>query len=161
MATVTRTVETENSIITVRFDREVIDSVAYADGWNITTGREIREGFSTSFYSRKAGKIVASSNDRPVHVAAGRNVPAGAVAKLGQAYLSQQVLDLVVAAMAECEAELPKSDEQIALELAAAAREESRKASEAAEVAKAAARNQHPGWCNRCHSYCYGDCQSR
>lgn len=20
--------------------------------------------------------------------------------------------------------------------------------------------NNHPGWCNRCHSYCYGDCQS-
>lgn len=21
-------------------------------------------------------------------------------------------------------------------------------------------RNDHPGWCNHCHSYCYGDCQS-
>jgi hypothetical protein len=21
-------------------------------------------------------------------------------------------------------------------------------------------RNSHPGWCNHCHSYCYGDCQS-
>jgi hypothetical protein len=22
------------------------------------------------------------------------------------------------------------------------------------------AENNHPGWCNQCHSYCYGDCQS-
>lgn len=22
------------------------------------------------------------------------------------------------------------------------------------------ARNDHPGWCNHCHSYCYGDCTS-
>lgn len=112
----TKTITTKSGkTIEVELVREVQDKVAYADGHNIVTGREIVEFTNIRFYDGK--KLIASGKEiRPM---TGNNVQKmaaqGAVAQIGTAAITQQVVDQIQAAFAELEAENPKSAEYLAI----------------------------------------------
>jgi hypothetical protein len=108
--------------ITVEMVRMVQDKVNYSDGYNIVVGREIIE-FTKITLRDAAGKCHASGSRVDMVTPTGyRNcaelITKGAVARIGDSYVSQEIVDLVTAALAELETENPKSDEQIAIETA-------------------------------------------
>ena len=105
--------------ITVEMIRKVQDVVAYADGLNITTGREIIEN-TTITLRDETGKIIVTTNSlsKVNQKFDSKAIAAGAVAKLGGIYIRQDVYSAVVGLLAEVESETPKSAEQIAIETA-------------------------------------------
>lgn len=118
----TKTVTTKSGkTIKVELVRHVQDKVAYADGYNIVTGREIVEYTNITFYNEH-GKVIAKG--REIEPMSGNNAAAmaaqGAVARVGEAAVSQQVVDQINAAFAELDAENPKSAEYLAIQQAKA-----------------------------------------
>lgn len=116
----TKTIVTKSGkSVEIEFERKVQDKVAYADGYNIVTGREIVERTYITFRDQ-AGKVLAQGReiamvDPRFNKNAAAMIAKGAVARLGDAYISQELVDLINAALAELDAENPKSDEQLAI----------------------------------------------
>jgi hypothetical protein len=115
----TKTIITKSGkTITVEMVRKVQDKINYSDGYDIVVGREIVE--YTNITMRDAGgKILTHGSEIDIP----RSIPdgmSGAVACIGNVYVTREIIDLVVAAIAELEAENPKSNEQIAIETAKA-----------------------------------------
>lgn len=122
----TKTVTTTSGkIIKVELVRKVQDKVSYADGYNIVVGREIVEYTNITFCDA-SGKTLASGKEVSKlypQIRGSRDaemMAKGAVAKVGDAYVTQGNLDLIKAALAELDAENPKSAEQLAIEAAKA-----------------------------------------
>lgn len=93
-----------------------------------------------------------ADSDRPM-------IEKGGYARLGKMILTEERYNEIMAAIAEMEAELATPEYEAHL----VAEEEAKSCQEAEdrEIEKQIAeRNTHPGWCNKCHSYCWGDCQS-
>lgn len=114
----TKTVTTKSGkTIKVELVREVQDKIAYADGDNIKIGREIVEYTNITFFDQ-AGKVVAKGREMTMlHPKIdAKMIEKGAVARVGDAFLPQENADLIIAALAELDAENPKSDEQLAME---------------------------------------------
>jgi hypothetical protein len=122
----TKTITTPTGkTITVEIVRKVQDKVAYMDGYNLVSGREIVD--YTNIVLRDAtGKILTTGNciHNLTQKYDSKAIAAGAVGQVGSAYLRQDMYDLVAGLLAEVEAETPKSDEQIAIETAKAKAEE-------------------------------------
>jgi len=163
MTTTTRKTETENLTIEISLTREVNDKVAYMDGWNLPAGREVYETYEIKITSKRNGATITTSGkpgDFAFFALQGEysgKYPAGAYARVGDAYVSQATYDLAMSMIAELAAEVSKTTEQIALEqteIAHAATVEAVLDTEAAEYA----RQIENGLCLRCGSYCYGDC---
>jgi hypothetical protein len=128
-----KTITTETGkTITVEIVRKVQDKIAYLDGYNLPSGREIVDITNITLRD-ETGKIIVTDHELskvyPMFDAKG--IAGGAVAKLGNVYLRQDMYDLVAGLLAEVDAETPKSDEQIAI-----------------ETAKAAAEKTHDAWYN-------------
>lgn len=120
----TKTFETKSGkTVTVEFERRVQDKIANLDGQKFVTGREIVE--RTKITLRDGAKIIAQGNEvGMLHPGVPTNaamIAKGAVARLGDAYLPQAVVDQINAVLAELDAENPKSDEQLQIEAAKAA----------------------------------------
>lgn len=124
MASKSITTKSGNTIV-VELERRVQDKVSYADGYNIVVGREIVERTKIKFLDRN-GKLVAEGNEvqklyPKISRMDAQAMEQGAVGKVGTgAYVRQEVLDQINAALAELDAENPKSDEQLAIEAAKA-----------------------------------------
>ena len=121
----TKTVVTESGkTIKVELVRHVQDKVNFADGYNIVTGREIVE-FTNIYFHDESGKVIASGKEiGPLNPKiSGQDAKAqaaGRVARVNNVYLTQDVADQITVALAELEAENPKSEEQLAIEQAQA-----------------------------------------
>jgi len=156
----TRTAETETAKIEISLTREVTDKVAYADGYNIKTGREVYESYDITITSKKNGKSVHTYGKPNFSFSSKWNtMPEGAFARIGDAYISEATYRLMKGMIAELDAEVGKSDEQVALEVKAEAQKKAYDElldQEAAEYA----RKIKNGFCPKCHSYCYGDCEA-
>lgn len=152
--------------LTVEITREVSNKTAYADGYNINTGKETVE--LTNITLRINGKVAASSIRAP-HVLTRESyknsydklIAAGAYARLGDAYIGQKdyetIMDAYNAAVAEINA--PVTEEA----KAEAADYETVKTAEVAKetaIVNAKPETHGPGWCDKCQSYCWGDCES-
>lgn len=107
-------------IVEVELVRAVNDKIAYADGWNIPVGREIIERTTITLRDQSGKKLAAGNSVSPLQPKIFRTdaemQERGAVGQIGNAYIPQEIVDLINAALAELEAENPKSDEQIAIE---------------------------------------------
>lgn len=100
MTTTTKTLETEKMIIKITLTREVNDKVSYADGYNITTGREVYENYDVKLIGKTSGKEINKSG-KPggfaffeVENKFSGKYPAGAYARLGNAYVSKETYDV-------------------------------------------------------------------
>ena len=117
MTTTTRTTKSGGTI-KVELVRKVQDKIAFADGDNIKVGREIVESTDITL-SDATGKVVAWGKMSMVHPGIPSNaalIAKGAVARIGNAYIPQEIVDQINAAIAELDAANPKSDEQLAIE---------------------------------------------
>lgn len=163
MATVTGTTETANATIKITLTRNVTDKVAYADGYDIVTGREIYERYEVVITSKANGQSIRTSGMPGgfaffTPITSSKGLPAGAVARVGDAFVGQNTYNAAMTLIAELDAQLPKSDEQKALEAAEAERKAKGEANMARMAAEQRKREAHPGWCKRCQDYTYGDC---
>lgn len=163
MATATRTINRKSGAkIEITLTRDVIDDIAYADGYNIKVGRKLVDRteivMTTADGHKERGNAVAVLNPK----FSAQAIQKGAYAYINpRAYLSRDAYDLVMAALAELEAEVGKSDEYRALEQAQARRLARAEADSRQMAAEQAARAQQPGWCQRCGDWTYGDCGHR
>lgn len=120
-----KTVTTKSGkTIKVELVRKVQDKVANLDGDRFVTGREIVEYTNITFLGDN-GKVIAKGKEISslypnVFDRDAKAMEQGAVGQIGNAYIRQDVADLINAALAELDAENPKSDEQLAIEQAKA-----------------------------------------
>ena len=146
--------------ITVEITKKVKDKFAYADGINIDMGKETFE--MTMITVEKNGyKIVCEdlgffyelSDDKKIN---------GAYARFADGYISKDGYDKVKIVLDEAiEISIKNEDDEFkrikAVEIAS---KEKTDANMDKIEGHLVARNTHPGWCNQCYSYCYGDCQA-
>lgn len=156
MATATRTIERKSGTkVIVTMTRDVVDEIAYADGYNIPVGRQIISRTEIKLVTpdgkAKYGDSVTICD--PKYYA--KEIAKGGYAMLvHDVYMSKDLYEQVVAALAEVDAEIGKSDEYIAIEQAAAAK--TQRIIEASKTADP--HSKQSGWCSRCHDWTYGDC---
>jgi hypothetical protein len=160
MATVSKTINRKSGAkIIVTMTRDVVDNIAYADGANVKLGTKNHE-WTEIIMVASNGKSVKGNKvtilDPKFHAA---EIAKGAYAQIApKAYMSLDAYNEVIAALAELDAELGKSDEFVANEQAEAAK--AAKVAEAIRQADAedAARERTTGWCKVCRDWTYGDC---
>ena len=125
MTTKTITTKSGKTII-VELVRRVQDKVANLDGDRFVTGREIVEYTIITVFGDN-GKVIAKGSEiSPLHpevkgLRDAEMAAKGAVGRVGDAFVPQAVADQINAALAELDAENPKSAEQLAIEAAKAA----------------------------------------
>ena len=170
MATATRTLtnKTPNGTIEIRIERtiEVQSKVNYSDGWNVDLGEEAVDSICIEVFVN--GRRYAEAYGSPYVLSAEsrrrRKAPAAAYAVIGMhTYISRERYDEIMTLIAEMEAELTTAPEaQRVEEIKARDAYRAQKAEAEQEIiaAEIAQRNAHPGWCNKCQSYCYGDCEA-
>ena len=107
--------------IVVELVRKVQDKTAYMDGNRSTIGREIVEYTNITLRDANGKYITSGKTIEPMY---GNNKAAmiaqGAVARIGQAAVTQEIVDLINAAFAELEMKNPKTAEYIAIKNAEA-----------------------------------------
>lgn len=154
MTTATRTISRKSGAkIEITLTRDVIDNISYADGYNINLGRKIDERTSIVLTmpdgKRESGSTVNVLSPIPANKAM---IAKGAYAALGKACFSKDAYDEIVAALAELDAQVGKSDEYVALKQAEAERKARGEENLKRMAADQARREQHPGWCKKCHT---------
>jgi hypothetical protein len=165
MTTLTRTIKAQSPSgpIEIKIERtlSVQDKTSYSDGWSVNLGRELVD--LTMITVKVNGKEFARDFSKPTELTAATRrfyskAPAAAVAVIGNNfYLSQPRYEEIKAAIAEMEAKLTTAEvvEQKAIEA-----ERRRIGDENMARIEAEAAKRGPGWCDKCGSYCYGDCSS-
>lgn len=161
---ITHTKEINGLKITVTITRNVVNNTAYADGWNVDLGKGIYE--NTAIKLQKGEKSIYTSDLNFFYVLKDtfgykpENYHPQAYARLGDSYIGKAAYEAVKNVLAEAEAmaDAEQSQEFVDLKTASDAKKAAQDAAFEAELAADAARAKHPGWCDKCHSYCYGDC---
>lgn len=144
--------------VTVSYEKAVV----YADNYN-------KIGASTHNFVKMTiefnGQKITNNDlgffsiiDRSV----GRNdeLDKRAYARFGDHFISEATYKLVKSALDEAKADAKESDEYKATKKSEEIRQD-RENKEDAKYAKITKnREKHVGWCDKCQSYCYGDCQA-
>lgn len=164
----TRTVKWETkdgrqAEVTITKTRTVRDNISYADGWNVNLGKETVERLEVVL--KVNGREVTEDNHKPIVVTKKNYSPqgyekikaAGGYAQLGKAYIDEERYNLVMAAIAEADAEAAGSEEYAAVK-SAEMEKEARKEAKLQAEAEEYARLVKSGLCPKCQSWCYGDC---
>jgi len=150
--------------IEVKLTREVNDDIQYWDGYELNKGRKIYERYDVTIkaYGQTfhGNGYLRTVKDSPQF----HHVPEGVYARGCDIWLSKQTYDAIAAMKQELDEELPKSDEYLTLKAKEIREAKAAKEAEERNIARMEAehkaRQRHPGWCNKCHSYCYGDCSA-
>jgi hypothetical protein len=159
--TTTKTID--GLTVTVKVTKKVSSKTAYADGWNVDLGKETYE--NTTITIEKDGKKAFCDDMNFFHVVDDRynsirKQHPQAYARFGDTYISEKVYNTIKEVKDEAEAACQEDVEFVEIK----ATEERKKEEQEKEMEKIETmereRQNHPGWCNKCHSYCYGDCEA-
>ncbi len=142
--------------IVATVERGVHDKSVYADGQRLNTGKETFHYVTVKIVMN--GKVLAKGSENFIHELT--NKKPNAFARVGDAFVNESVYNSVCEAIAEAEEAIEES-----AEIAEVAEEETKKQAKAeknmAEIeAMEQQRRQNSGWCDKCQSYCYGDCEA-
>ena len=145
--------------------RIVQDNIAYADGWNVSLGKKTVDSLEITLHV--AGRFITRDYAAPrivIKAAYGANYDkikaAGGYAQLGKAYIDEERYNLVMAAIAEADAEAAGSEEYAAVKSAEMEKEARKEAKLQAEAEEKYRQNIKSGLCPKCKSWCYGDCSA-
>lgn len=150
----------------IEITREIQENISYSDGWNINLGPE--EIKSTYIELRVNGKYVARDlgNISPItkegyRATYDKMVAAGVYARLGDVYINRENYEKIMAAITEATTEAEQDAEYIAYK----ATPKATKIHDNNIIVDDGnydydSENHGPGWCNKCHSYCWGDCEA-
>jgi len=162
MTTAIRTTQTDTSTIQISLTREVNEKTAYLDGYNLPIGKETYEKYEVVIIHKTTGKRIRTVG-KPGGFAffdtASKftKLPAGAYARIGNAYVGKGIYDIAMTMIAELDAEVGIDPEYSEVQAAEIAKEQAAKKALEAE-AKEYAREIKNGLCPKCRTYCYGDC---
>jgi len=149
-------------VIEIERIKEVTDDIAYADGWNFPVGKKTVDLLEITLTA--GDKMILRSHNAPevLEEKYYRNYKEmrakGAYARLGDAYVSEDTYNLIMAALTEIEIELADTPEYAEVKAAEDAKEAAKeRAIEAAhdEFERLVA----SGMCPKCQTWCYGDCR--
>lgn len=164
-ATRTATIERNGKTteIKVELTREVNDKIAYTDGANVNLGKETYEAIEITVtvngkvvvVARKSPEILTRESYRATY---DKMVASGAYARLGDNYIGKEMYDSIMSLVAEAIAETESAEAAEFAEVKAA--EVAKKEAEFEAIKNAKPEQHGPGWCNKCRSYCWGDCES-
>jgi len=153
-----------NKKVEVQIERikDVRDNIVDADGYKVNTGKETVDQLSIEVFVD--GKFVTRSYNRPEIITensarANQLRAKGAYARLGDSFVKEEQYNMIIAALNEIEAELTPTQEFEAVR-AQETEKENRKMENAKEAAAEYTQMIRNGFCPKCHSYCYGDCES-
>ena len=159
------TKEKDGLKVTVKIERDVKDDIAYCDGDNVNLGKKAYE--ATSIKVEKNGKsafcrdldFFSIVDDRYNTI---KKTMPQAYARLGDMYISKPIYDFICEVMDEVKADFDaETDTEFTTVKAIENKKEEENKKEADKIAKFESdRSKHPGWCNKCQSYCYGDCDA-
>ena len=152
----------ENLTVTVNIERTAVDNIAYADGDNIKIGVTPYECIEVSI--NKDGKKAFTRNTDFIYVlttAQKKPLKNNMIfARFGDTYIGEDVYNKVMLTIADAKKEVPGDADYLAAKKA-----EADKAAAQIEANKKAAADYadlvaSPGYCTKCGSWCYGDCQA-
>jgi len=158
----TKTTTTESgATISVTVERSVRNVTINADGHIIETGRKEANEFVSIRITPKGGKerfsrsLPQKFNDREI----GKIGDPRVYACCGDAYIGEaaynQIMDLYAAATKDADTEEHRAVKAVEK------KKEEKAASETAKIELIEqGRKNNPGWCDKCQSYCYGDCEA-
>lgn len=142
----------------------VADEIAYADGWNVNLGKKTEDSIYVEVFID--GKFTTRDYQAP-HIITEQSYfksykdlkAKGVHARAGDAYIAEELYNLIMATITEMDAELGTTEEFEEVRAQEVAREAKK---EAAYVARAEAyeRDIKNGMCPKCGTWCYGDCQA-
>lgn len=140
-----KTKENNGIKVTVKATKKYIDVTSYADGWNVKTGKELYE--NTVVRIEKDGKKAETSKSLIYKLNEKDRIKKEKphfYARFGTYYISEEAYNLIKSVLKEVEEEMNE------------------KFGEATEKKKYthSKEKKHFGWCDKCHSYCYGDCEA-
>ncbi len=143
--------------------KEVRDNIVDADGDKVNLGKKAVDLLTIEVIA--GGKRITRANNEPevLNEKFYRNYKElrakGVYARLGDAYINEEQYEMIMAALANIDAELTETQEYKEVKAAEEAKEA---AQEAANKAEAAEYKQmvKSGLCPKCHTWCYGDCEA-
>lgn len=148
----------------ITVEKKVNDKIAYADGYNIPIGKETYESLEIVVYNNN--KKVDTTRQKPSVITEriyGKKFYDEMVAKKGYAIMCnrvaipEEVYKIIMATIAEMEAETSNNEEFIAVKNAENAKEAAA-LKNAEENEKRYRANIKSGLCPKCGTWCYGDC---
>ena len=152
--------------VEVKINRSTTEKKAYADGWDVKLGKETKEFITISI--EKNGKKAFCRDMNFFHPIDGKfygdlkKKNPQIYARFSDTYISEPVYNIIKETLDEAMAHIDTATntEYKAIKSDEAAKKEQAKTN-AVEIADMDARmRQHPGWCDKCHSHCYGDCEA-
>ena len=161
--TITKTVNWKTSAgkeVEVKIERtlKVQDKIANLDGDKVNLGKETVD--TTYIVLTVDGKFIAraSSSPRQLDPVGNKDLIAkGAHARLGDAYIAEELYNLITIALEEIETELNTDQEYREVKAA-----EEKKEAKLEETYRKEEANHNKetrnGLCPKCRTYCYGDC---
>lgn len=119
--TVTRKVQKTGSVIEVKIERGTWDERILSDGWDTGTTKTHLVDSTTITLRDKRGKLIAQGNGvsmlTPATYFNHKDLVAkGAIARVGDAFITQGALDLINEALSEADAATPRTARQIEIE---------------------------------------------
>lgn len=163
--TITWTTKDGRSIeVILERTKEVRDNIAYADGWNVPLGKETVDmlDIEIKINGRHQGRTYHAPHiitEKAYKQHYNELVAKGVYARLGDVYINEEKYNMIMAALAEIDAELtdtPEYAEVKAVEDAKEAAEIKKLEAEAAEYKQMV----KSGLCPKCGTWCYGDCEA-
>lgn len=146
-----------NVKVTVTITKGVEDVVAYADGWNVKTGRRTVNNTDIVIYID--GKIKTRGSEPEILNAKyyATKIAEGAYGRIGDMYFAKTSFERVMTCIAELNAEMATTPEyeDVEAEEKKAKEKAEKNEKEEQEKYKLAVKN---GLCPTCGTYCYGDC---
>ena len=150
--------------ISIESMKKVVDKKAYADGLNLRLGLETCE--STMISIQKNGKKAVCKDINffckldPVLDKTFIKRNPKAYARFGDSYIGEDIFNAITSVMDEVNA---RFDSEIDDNFNTVKADENTKHDAGMRnlddiSRREAERAAHPGWCEKCHSYCYGDC---
>ena len=147
--------------VTIEMTKGTQDKMINADGDMINMGQETVE--SIYIEVQIDGKYTGRSYNAPRSIisdpAYKAIVAKGAYARLGDAYITEELFNLVMAAIAEANEETEETTEYVEIKADEVAKEEKQAQAEREEAANYAKQIKN-GLCPKCGSYCHGDCEA-
>jgi hypothetical protein len=160
----TRTIEISGKTVKVTLERGTWEEEIRLDGTLCGTKTHLVDRTEIALY--QDGKMLthgAQINPMPKqHKYLAQAIKSGSVGIIGgDWFVKADTAAQIEAAIAELEAENPKTEEMIAMEAESAERKATAERNLARMEAEERERQQNPGWCKRCGDYTYGDCGHR
>jgi hypothetical protein len=160
--TITTTKNGKDIEITITRTIDVRDKTVNADGHIINLGKETVDRVYIAL--KVNGKFVTRDYGAPSPITKAAYpktykelISKGAYARLGDGYIGEDIYNLIMAAIAELDADLAPSQEFEAVKAAEDAKTAAQDAADMAEYNRLE-REIKNGLCPKCGTYCYGDC---